>query len=166
MMKKLIITAITALALVTIPAGKVVAEELTQDSKELKVKLILEKYNSPMLGLEGVLVETAEKYNLDWTILAAISGTESSFAKRMPINCNNPFGWGIYGDNRICFESLENAILEVGEGIGTKYNIASLESIARTYNSANTSKWISNTKYFMEKIKNVEIPVSSLPITF
>jgi hypothetical protein len=118
-----------------------------------------------MIGLEDVLIKTAEKYGLDWTLMAAIAGTESSFAKRMPHNCNNPYGWGIYGDNKICFATLEESIEGVASGLAKKYNISSIESIARTYNKVSTEGWISHTRFFMNKIKTAEIPVSALPIT-
>jgi len=135
------------------------------DLREVKMRLVLAKYDSPLVSLTPVLIATAEKYNLDWTLLAAIAGTESSFGKRMPANCINPYGWGIYGDNRLCFESLEQAILGVGEGLGTKYDTSSLMAIARTYNTVSTDSWLSHTQFFMNKIKNQEIPVSALPIT-
>lgn len=118
-----------------------------------------------MVGLEDMLIETAEKYNLDWTLMAAIAGTESSFAKRMPYQCNNPYGWGIYGSNKICFESLEDSIEGVASGLAKKYNISTLESIARTYNKVSTNDWIKHTRFFMNKIKTAQVPVSALPIT-
>lgn len=140
------------------------------DMRQSQMRVVLTKYHSPMIGLEDVLIKTAEKYGLDWTLMAAIAGTESSFAKRMPVSptggpCNNPYGWGIYGDNKICFESLEASIEGVASGLAKKYNITSLESIARTYNTVSTDSWIAHTRFFMNKIKATEIPVSSLPIT-
>lgn len=130
-----------------------------------QMRVVLAKYNSPMLGLEDILIETAEKYGLDWTLMAAIAGTESSFARRMPHECINPYGWGIYGDNKLCFTSLEGSIEGVASGLAKKYNISTLESIARTYNTVSTNSWISHTRFFMNKIKTAQIPVSSLPIT-
>jgi hypothetical protein len=118
-----------------------------------------------MVGLEDILIKTAEKYHLDWTLMAAIAGTESSFAKRMPADCINPYGWGIYGDNKLCFASLEESIEAVASGLAKKYNISSLESIARTYNTVSTDSWISHTKFFINKIKTAQVPLSSLPIT-
>lgn len=162
-MKKIIVCGITSLLLFI--SGTKLAIANTTDLRRQQMRVILTKYNSPMVGLEDILISTAEKYNLDWTIMAAIAGTESSFAKRMPRNCNNPYGWGIYGDHKICFESLEASIESVASGLAKKYNISSLESIARTYNTVSTDGWIKHTKFFMEKIKTVEIPVSSLPIT-
>ncbi len=141
------------------------AQAIEHDHRAEQMKVIRAKYKSPMLGLEDVLIKTAEKYNLDWTLLAAISGTESSFGKRMPHECINPYGWGIYGSNKLCFKSFEAAIEGVASGLAKKYNISSLESIARTYNKVSTEGWINHTRFFMNKIKTAEIPVSSLPYT-
>ena len=145
-------------------AGSAMASTYNREEKEIKMRLVLEQYNSPMQGLESVLIDTAERYNLDWTLLAAIAGVESSFARRMPAACINPFGWGIYGDNRLCFESLKNSIEQVGEGLGTRYNTASLYTIAKTYNPTSDT-WMNKVSYFMRKIQTQEIPVSELPIT-
>ena len=162
-MNKIIICLATAILLFF--SGSTVALAATPDLRPAQMRAILTKYNSPMVGLEDTLIRTAEKYGLDWTLLAAIAGTESSFAKRMPANCNNPYGWGIYGDNQLCFASLESAIEGVASGLAAKYNLSSLESIAKTYNSVSTDGWIRHTRFFMHKIKTAEIPVSALPIT-
>ncbi len=146
-------------------SGTTKAFALEHDPRAAQMAVVLAKYKSPMLGLEDTLIKTAEKYGLDWTLMAAIAGTESSFAKRMPHECINPYGWGIYGSNKICFESLEDSIEGVAAGLAKKYNISSLETIARTYNKVSTEGWISHTRFFMNKIKTAEIPVSSLPIT-
>jgi len=135
------------------------------DIRETQMRLVLERYQSPMVGMEKLLIETAENWGLDWTIMAAIAGTESSFAKRMPQNCNNPYGWGIYGDHKLCFASLEESVNAVAKGLATKYNTTSLESIARTYNTVSTEGWLAHTRFFMNKIKSQSVPVASLPIT-
>lgn len=161
-MKIIVWVIISALVLIS---GANQARATDFDSRAIQMRTVLEDYNSPMVGLEDTLIETAEKYNLDWTLMAAIAGTESSFAKRMPYQCNNPYGWGVYGDNKICFESLEASIEGVASGLAKKYNISSLETIAYTYNKVSTEGWIKHTRFFMNKIKTAEIPVSSLPIT-
>ncbi|MFZ2199236.1 MAG: hypothetical protein WAV40_00405 [Microgenomates group bacterium] len=161
-MNKTLIWVISAVILLISGASQVSAKET--DMRAEKMRVVLKKYHSPMLGLEDVLIKTAEKYHLDWTLLAAIAGTESSFARRMPANCINPYGWGIYGDNKLCFKTLEDSIEGVASGLAKKYNITSIESIAYTYNTVSTGGWISHTKFFMNKIKTAEVPVSALPI--
>jgi hypothetical protein len=134
------------------------------DMRPLAMRAVFEKYNSPMVGFESELIQIAEKYDLDWTLMAAIAGTESSFGKRMPANCINPYGWGIYGGNKLCFKSFPEAAEAVAKGLSTRYNTSSLESIGRTYNKVSTEGWINHTRSFMSKIKNASIPVADLPI--
>ena len=162
-MKKYFSLIICTIFLLLSSTNKVEATE--HDHRVAQMHVVLTKYKSPLMGLENVLINTAEKYGLDWTLMAAIAGTESSFAKRMPANCNNPYGWGIYGDHKICFKTLEESIEGVASGLAKKYNISTLESIARTYNKVSTLGWIDHTKYFMNLIKTAEVPVSTLPIT-
>lgn len=162
-MKKYFSLIICTIFLLLFSTNKVEATE--RDHRVTQMRVVLAKYKSPLVGLENVLINTAEKYGLDWTLMAAIAGTESSFAKRMPANCNNPYGWGIYGDHKICFKTLEESIEGVASGLAKKYNISTLESIACTYNKVSTFEWIGHTKYFINLIKTAEVPVSTLPIT-
>lgn len=135
------------------------------DPRAIKMRTVLEEYSSPMAGLENELIQAAEQSNLDWTLMAAIAGTESAFGKRMPANCINPYGWGIYGDNKLCFASFLEAAESVSQGLDTKYNTTSLETIGATYNKVSTAGWIAHTRFFMNKIKSASIPVQELPIT-
>lgn len=134
------------------------------DLRVLQLETVLMAYHSPMLPYASELITLAEKYKLDWTLLAAIAGTESSFGKRMPESCLNPYGWGIYGSNRLCFATFPEAAEAVAKGLSTRYNTTSLESIARTYNKVSTEGWLNHTRFFVNKIKNQSIPVAQLPI--
>lgn len=160
-MKKILIAIILSLVSLLNPRG---ALAFDHDIRPLAMRVVLEKYHSPMVGNEIELITIAEKYGLDWTLLAAIAGTESSFGKRMPMDCLNPYGWGIYGDNKLCFKSFPEAAEAVAKGLSTRYNTSSLESIGHTYNKVSSEGWISHTKFFMNKIKTASIPVTDLPI--
>ena len=160
-MKK-IVSVIIILVLILSRASSASAFEY--DVRPISMRVVLEKYNSPMVGYEVELIQIAEKYGLDWTLLAAIAGTESSFGKRMPANCLNPYGWGVYGDNKLCFKSFPEAAEAVAKGLSSRYNISSLESIGRTYNKVSTEGWVNHTHFFSNKIKNASIPVAELPI--
>ena len=160
-----LLSLIALVAALALPKGaRAYGQNLIPDFKVERMNLTLQEYSSPLVGMESVLIQTAEEYDLDWTLLAAIAGNESAFALRMPYECNNPFGWGIYGENRLCFESLEDSIREVGQGIAEKYNTDSLYTIARTYNPGNTEHWMGVTALYMQKIKNQAVPASKLPI--
>lgn len=160
-MKKYLIALATLVVCALASATRVSA----YDDRVTKMRLVLERYHSPMAGLETELIQAAESRGLDWTLMAAIAGTESSFGKRMPYACLNPYGWGIYGDHKLCFASFVEAANAVATGLSTRYNTTSLETIARTYNQVSTEGWIRHTRFFMNKIKSTEIPVHELPLT-
>ncbi len=162
-MKNLLLWTLGALIIFFSSANPIFAN--STDPRVIQMNQVLVKYNSPMVGHEAELIKIAEKYKLDWTLMAAIAGTESSFGRRMPYECLNPYGWGVGGVNKLCFKSFPDAAEAVASGLAKKYNISSLETIAATYNKVSTEGWISHTKFFMNKIKSTEIPVSSLPIT-
>lgn len=162
-MKKVCVWVICAILLIMSGTTKALAVEV--DPRAAQMRIVLEQYNSPMVGLEDVMIATAEKYNLDWTLLAAIAGTESTFGNHMPANCVNPYGWGVYGDNKLCFTDFKDSIEGVAAGLSGKYNTTSVEAIAHTYNKVSTDGWIMHTHYFMNKIKTAPVPVATLPIT-
>lgn len=73
------------------------AEEIThitvsfKDPRSQKLYETLKRYNSPMAGSAGTFVQMADKYGIDWTLMPAIAGKESSFGKHLA-NDYNPFG--------------------------------------------------------------------------
>ena len=144
------------------------AHAADSDFRVVRMHEVLESYHSPMVGHEAALIAAADRNGLDCTLMAAIAGTESTFGRFMPYSngelCINPYGWGVYGNNVMCFKSFEDAADQVAAGLARGYNTTSLETIARTYNTVSTDGWISHTRYFMNKIKTAEIPVSALPI--
>lgn len=66
------------------------------------------KYKMPLAGSGAKFVEVADKYDLDWRLLPAISVQESTGGKHMCYN--NPFGWG---SCKIKFDSTDEAIEEL-----------------------------------------------------
>jgi hypothetical protein len=163
-MKKLItITAFILLLLIS--AGTVSADSLVAEtsaylkSEEPKVDTridtlenFLEGYGSPLAPYAGVFIETADKYNLDWRLIPAITGVESTFGKRIPFASYNAYGWanGIYK-----FTSWEQSIEIVGEALRTKYEdrgAVSINQIARRY-APPSSTWAGKVKFFMRKIE-------------
>lgn len=122
-----------------------------------RVKILgefLEKYDSPLASFANVFVETADKYNIDWKLVAAISGVESTFGQQIPYNSYNGWGWGIYGDNIIRFTSWNNGIEVVSQGLRenyiNKWGAKDVYEIGRLYAASKT--WASRVTYFMDSI--------------
>lgn len=146
---------------------KPVAQEAS-DSRVRILREYLEKYNSPLVPFAGTFVETADKYNLDWKLVAAISGVESTFGQQIPYNSFNGWGWGIYGDNMIRFSSWNEGIETISEGLRNKYinkwGARDVYEIGRYYASSPT--WAQRVEYFMNKIEEYSNSnLASLPIS-
>lgn len=131
---------------------KPVAKE--HDSRVAILREFLGQYNSPLVPFAADFVEIADKYNLDWKLVAAISGVESTFGKQIPYSSFNGWGWGIYGDNMIRFSSWTEGIETVSEGLRTNYlnkwGAKDVYEIGRFYAASPT--WAQRVSYFMRKI--------------
>jgi hypothetical protein len=124
------------------------------DTRVRILKEFLGQYNSPLVPYAQDFVEIADKYELDWKLVAAISGVESTFGKQIPYQSFNGWGWGIYGTNMIRFSSWTQGIETVSEGLRTNYinkwGAQDVYEIGRFYAASPT--WAQRVSYFMRKI--------------
>src|SRR5258708_21530438 len=66
------------------------------DIRVEKVHAFFEKYHSLLANYANTIVESADKYGIDYALLPAIAMQESIGCKREPAGTHNCFGWGIY----------------------------------------------------------------------
>lgn len=91
------------------------------DQRALVLQKYLSKYNAPLQYHAQDFVEAADKYNVDWRLVAAISGVESTYGKHTPGGYNG-WGWGVPGNgSAIYFDSWRDGIFTVTEGLKYKY---------------------------------------------
>ena len=132
--------------------------EIEVDNRAVILEKFLEKYNSPFADQADVFVREADKNNLDWKFVAAISGIESTFGKRYPQGTYNAWGWGIYGDNMHYFESWEDGISTISYELRTRYmdkwGATNTHEIGRFYAASPT--WAQKVEYFMAEIEEFE----------
>mgnify|MGYP001547373333 CR=1 FL=1 len=132
------------------------------ENKDIRISTLesfFEKYNSPLKNHAKTFVETADLYNMDYKLLPAISCMESTCAKKIIPNSYNPFGWGIYGNNYIAFDSYDHAIKTVADGIFKGYiskGLDTVEKMAPVYTPPNYNHWMSGVNYFIYDIKEFE----------
>lgn len=128
--------------------------EVEVDYRAKTLQAFLEKYSSPLSKYADTFVEEADINGLDWRLLAAISGVESTFGKQIPYNSYNAWGWGIYGTNAIYFSSWEEAIKVISKGLSENYieplGTDDVYAIGRIYAASPT--WAQRVLYFMNKI--------------
>lgn len=115
----------------------------------------LQKYNSPLTPYARNFVLEADKNNIDWKLLVAISGVESTFGKQVPANSYNGWGWGIFGSQTKYFTSWDDAIATISKGIRVdymnKWGAKDIYSIGRIYAASPT--WANRVTYFSEDIE-------------
>jgi len=117
---------------------------LDQKAKDLKAKAeaidsYFESRDMPLFGTGMKMVQEAEKNDLDWRLLPAITVRESTGGKFECIKVsNNAFGWG---SCKIGFKSNEEAIETVARNLGGNnpntakhYDEKTTDQILKAYN--------------------------------
>lgn len=93
----------------------------SSDGRSKIIESFFKKYNSPLYIYADYFTGVADKYALEWRLLPAISMQESNGGKRIIKSSYNPFGFGIYGDKVVRFNSWEEAIERVGRALKEDY---------------------------------------------
>lgn len=152
----------------SLPKGEVKGLSTVFEAEDARPELVakfLERYKSPMQPYDQygkMLVETADRYGLDYRLLPAIAMQESNLCKKIPENSYNCLGFGIHSKGTLRFASYEEAFntaaktlktnyvdkgLDTPEKIMTKYTPGSNGSWALSVN-----RWISEMEYNDQKI--------------
>ena len=153
-------------------SSAVLADSRTSALSDIRVKILkefLESYNSPLAPFAEDFVNTADTYNLDWRLVAAISGVESTFGHQIPQGSYNGWGWGVYGNNVIYFPSWKDGIQTISKGLRERYmdgrGATNVYEIGRTY--AASPAWASHVENYMNRISDFTLlnPQNSLSIS-
>jgi hypothetical protein len=131
---------------------------LKKDNRVDMLKKYLEKVDSPLAPYAQDFITQADEYSLPWYMVAAISGTESTFGNAVPANCNNAWGFGIYTNHMTCFASYPEAIKTISQALRENYidklQSSNLEDIGRIY--AASPAWAGHTLYFVQNMENFQ----------
>ena len=133
-----------------------------EDPRAKILKGYLELHNSPLADNAQTFVEEADKYNLDWRLVASIAGVESTFGQAEPAGCYNGWGYGIYGTNMMCFASYDDAIHTISESLREKYmdtwGATDVYDIGHYYAASPT--WADRVTYFMNDMETYRASVN------
>lgn len=119
------------------------------------------KFNSPLQYQAQDFIDAANTYQIDWKLVPAIAGVESTFGKFIP-GGYNAWGWGVYGTQAIYFESWRDGIFTVSKGLKENYinkGLTDPYSINAVY--AASPYWGSKVTYFMSDLEKFEREYSS-----
>ncbi|HVZ67539.1 MAG TPA: hypothetical protein VG917_04720 [Patescibacteria group bacterium] len=88
------------------------------DVRTKALENVFKRHNSPLAGQAYAYVKYADEYGVDWKLLPAISGVESSFGIALMPGSYNAYGWG---GGHIYFNSWEDGIRSIDEALGENY---------------------------------------------
>lgn len=136
------------------------------DSRAAKIDKVFAENNCELTGLGDVFVSEAEKNDIPYWIVAAISFQESSCGKKTPKidgqETYNAWGWGVYGDNVEAFESWEEGIEVVSKYLSNRFfsqDVIEPCEIMQTYTPPSQGSWCNGVEYFQDEIHNYRSPL-------
>lgn len=141
-------------------------DSASQIQKINQLEAFLESYRSPLAPYARVLVEVAEKYQIDWKLVPAITGVESTFGRQIPYNSYNAYGWA---NGKYSFSSWEESIEKVTKTLKEKYYDRGLNNpykIGPVY-APPSKTWAGKVSRFMNEIENFKgnQKIASLTLT-
>lgn len=126
------------------------------DARPEIVRQYLDYYNSPLVPYADLLVQTADKYSLDFRLIAAIAQKESNLCKIIPPGSYNCWGWGITGESTLGFDSYEQGIEIVSKGLRENYldkGYTTTEEIMSKYTPLSNGSWAEGVNQFMTEMQ-------------
>lgn len=163
MKRKLFLITLVAILLSSLSTTNVGAKKVVEkpktfvdakqlDSRAVILKDYLAQYNSPLQYHAQDFIDAADTYQLDYKLVPAIAGVESTFGKAIPGGYNG-WGWGVYGDQALYFNSWRDGIFTVSKGLKENYvnkGLTDPYSMNRIY--AASPSWGANVSYFQKDI--------------
>jgi len=136
----------------TISSSAQLKDETSEfDNRTQILKEYLSQFNSPLGDYAQEFIEAADAYDLDWRLLPAITGVESTYGKFIPKNSYNAYGWN---NGAYTFQSWEDSIWTVTKALKEKYldrGADTVDKIGRIY-APPSPFWAGKVKRIMAKI--------------
>jgi hypothetical protein len=126
------------------------------DERAFVLKAYLESHNSPLSNYSNEFIRYADEYELDWRLVAAITGVESTFGKRILSRSHNAYGWA---NGNYSFKTWESSIEIVNKTLKERYvdrGANTIDKIAKIYAPPSDS-WAWKVKYFMNQIEPLPV---------
>lgn len=127
----------------------------SQDARIDVLRDFFKKYNSPLLSHAQFIIDTADKYSIDYKLIPAIAMQESTLCKKIPKDSHNCWGFGIYGSKITRFDTYEQAIETVTKTLARDYvskGLTTPEAIMSKYTPSSNGVWADSVSLMMDKI--------------
>lgn len=132
------------------------AEIEAKDARVEMVRQFFAKYKSPLEPHAKEVVDTADKYGLDFRLIPAIAMQESTLCKKAPKDSYNCWGFGIYGGKVTRFDNYSDGIETVTKTLALKYKKDGLhtpEEIMQRYTPSSNGSWAQGVNIVLNSLK-------------
>jgi hypothetical protein len=129
---------------------------ISADARPELIRQYLAYYNSPLEPFSEKIVETADKYGLDYRLITAIAQQESNLCKIIPPQTFNCWGWGIHSKGTLGFSSFEEGIEIVSRGLKEEYidkGFTNPDEIMTKYTPLSNGSWAFGVNKFMSEME-------------
>ena len=129
---------------------------ISKDARTEMVRQFFAKYKSPLEPYAQNIVDSADKYSLDFRLLPAIAMQESNLCQKIILNSHNCWGFGIYGKTVTTFDTYPDAIETVTKTLANNYVAGGLntpDEIMKKYTPSNNGAWANSVNYFMSQLQ-------------
>lgn len=126
------------------------------DARAHIIRNYMLRYDSPLAPWAEKIVETADKYALDFRLITAIAQQESNLCKRIPPGTFNCWGWGIHSRGTLGFSSFDEGIETVSQGLREKYidmGYTTPNEIMTKYTPSSPGTWARGVNMFIEEMQ-------------
>lgn len=127
-----------------------------KDRRVENVRQFLTQYGSVLLPHAQEIVEAADLHGLDYRLIPAIAMQESNLCKKAPKESHNCWGFGMYGKNRLTFDSYSEAISTITKTLEDDYikqGLKTPDEIMTRYTPSNNGAWAFAVNYFMNQMQ-------------
>jgi hypothetical protein len=132
------------------------SQVIAGDARPQIVREYLEKSGSELTPFADKIVETADKYGLDYRLIPAIAQKESGLCRRIPPGSHNCWGWGIHSAGTLGFENYDEAIEVVSKGLREKYldqGYVTPDQIMKKYAHPDSTTWAEGVNFYMAQME-------------
>ena len=134
-----------------------VSEQISSsDARSEILRQYMENYGSPLAPYSELIVQTADKYSLDFRLITAIAQQESNICKIIPPGSYNCWGLGIHSNGSLGFKSFGEGIEEVSRGLRTDYlnkGYSTIDEIMAKYTPLSNGSWANGVNEFMTEME-------------
>ena len=123
------------------------------DDREIRMEEALTAYRSDLTPYSKYIIDISDKHGLPWNLIAAISGVESGFCRKIPKLSYNCWGWA---NGKRYFNSYKDALETIASGLKIHYfdkGLTTPELINPIYAPPSPS-WAWKVRFFMSVIEN------------